>query len=52
MSYDPKELVQGILEGNRRALAKSITLVESSREEDAKLADEILSGISKKHTLC
>ncbi|MBP7281042.1 MAG: methylmalonyl Co-A mutase-associated GTPase MeaB [Leptospiraceae bacterium] len=50
MSYDPKELVQGILEGNRRALAKSITLVESSREEDAKLADEILSGISKKHT--
>ena len=50
MNYNPEELVQGILEGNRRALAKSITLVESSRAQDAKLADEILSGISKKQT--
>ena len=39
MNYNPEELVQGILEGNRRALAKSITLVESSRAQDAKLAD-------------
>ncbi|HMZ64002.1 MAG TPA: methylmalonyl Co-A mutase-associated GTPase MeaB [Leptospiraceae bacterium] len=40
------ELIKGILEGNRRALAKSITLVESSRFEDAKLSDEVLSGVA------
>lgn len=49
MSYTPEELIQGILEGNRRALAKSITLIESSRESDTKLADEIIAGVSTKH---
>jgi LAO/AO transport system kinase len=50
MSYDPKELTRGILEGNRRSLAKAITLVESSRVEDSKAADEILYGIVNKPT--
>jgi LAO/AO transport system kinase len=50
MSYNQEELIQGILEGNRRALAKSITLVESSREDDAKKADEILTRVAHKHS--
>lgn len=50
MSYDPKELTKGILEGSRRALAKAITLVESSRVEDSKAADEVLYGIVSKQT--
>ncbi len=50
MSYIPEELIQGVLAGNRRALAKSITLVESSLSEDAKTADEILYGITGKST--
>ncbi len=50
MSYNPEELAKGILAGNRRALAKSITLVESSLPEDAKTADEILYRITGKST--
>jgi putative protein kinase ArgK-like GTPase of G3E family len=38
---DIKNLIEDLLAGNRRALAKTITIIESSRKEDYKLADEI-----------
>ena len=38
----PTSLVDGICRGDRPALAKAITLVESSRPEDRKIADQIL----------
>ncbi len=38
------EYVQGILAGDRTALARAITLVESSRPEDAELAQQIIDA--------
>lgn len=41
-----KELVKGILNGNRRSLAKAITLIESSRKDTVLSAQYILEEIS------
>lgn len=38
------EYVEGILRGDRIALARAITLIESSRAEDAQLAQQILEA--------
>ena len=42
VDLSPVRLIQGILEGDRPLLAKAITLVESSRPEDRKAAEEII----------
>ncbi|MBF0165320.1 MAG: methylmalonyl Co-A mutase-associated GTPase MeaB [Magnetococcales bacterium] len=42
----PEELAEGILRGERRALAKGITLIESSRPEDELLASALLDRLS------
>lgn len=39
------ELTQKILSGNRRAIAKAITLIESSREDHQNSAQELLSDL-------
>ncbi|TNE72619.1 methylmalonyl Co-A mutase-associated GTPase MeaB [bacterium] len=41
----PQELSKQIQLGNRRALAKAITLIESNRESDEQLAQELLSQL-------
>ena len=40
--YDPLKLMAGVLKGERRALARAITLVESTRPEHRQLAIELL----------
>jgi LAO/AO transport system kinase len=45
LSQDPEFYVDGVLAGNRRILAKTITLVESTREEHQELAMEILDRL-------
>lgn len=40
-----KELTEKILSGNRRAIAKAITLIESSREDHQDKAQELLNGL-------
>ena len=42
---DPEEYVRGILDGNRRMIAKTITLVESSLKEHRKAAFKIVEKI-------
>jgi len=39
------ECVRGVVEGDRRLLAKAITLVESMRREDAPLREELLARL-------
>ncbi|GAA3775290.1 methylmalonyl Co-A mutase-associated GTPase MeaB [Flavobacterium ginsengiterrae] len=39
-----QELISGILEGNRTALSRAITLVESTNPEHAEKAQEIING--------
>ncbi|MCF8059128.1 MAG: methylmalonyl Co-A mutase-associated GTPase MeaB [Bacteriovoracaceae bacterium] len=41
---DPNEIQKKLFAGDRRALAKAITLIESQKEEDKNLADLILKG--------
>lgn len=41
----PQEIAKNILQGNRRSLAKAITLIESKRKEDRVDADLILKEI-------
>ena len=41
-SHPPKHYVDGILSGHRTILAQAITLVESSREADRELAEQII----------
>lgn len=43
--YDIKQLSSLIQSGNRRALAKGITLIESNREEDEAPAQELLNAL-------
>ncbi len=43
---NPKKLAKQVRAGDRRALARAITLVESSRAEDRKLANELLTILS------
>lgn len=38
----PEEIVEKLLKGDRRALAKAITLIESNKEADRSQADEVL----------
>jgi LAO/AO transport system kinase len=45
ISQDPSFYVDGVLAGNRRILAKTITLVESTRPEHQELAMEILDRL-------
>lgn len=44
-SFSIPQLVQGILSGNKRLLAKGITLIESKKSEHRQLADELLHEI-------
>jgi LAO/AO transport system kinase len=41
----PEEYIKGVLAGNRRMIAKAITLVESSLPEHKKAAAEVLEGL-------
>lgn len=43
---DPKQLAKQVRAGDRRAIARAITLVESSRAEDRKPANELLALLS------
>ncbi|ABK42913.1 methylmalonyl-CoA mutase metallochaperone MeaB [Magnetococcus marinus MC-1] len=45
MRHTGQEYIAGVLAGNRRMVAKAITLVESSRAEDRLLAREVLAGL-------
>ena len=47
---DIQDLIKDLLSGNRRALAKAITIIESSRKEDFVLADKILLALKEKKT--
>ncbi|WP_299981261.1 methylmalonyl Co-A mutase-associated GTPase MeaB [Desulfobacula sp.] len=42
---DPDSFVQGILDGNRRMIAKTITLIESSLKEHQKIAFTVMEKI-------
>ncbi|MCP4689297.1 MAG: methylmalonyl Co-A mutase-associated GTPase MeaB [Desulfobacterales bacterium] len=42
---DPKFYIDGVLEGNRRILAKTITLIESSLPAHAALAREVIDAL-------
>ncbi len=42
---DPKQYVDGVLQGQRRSIAKAITLVESSLPEHRKLAATMMEGL-------
>ena len=44
---NPDALVAGVLAGNRRALSRSITLVESERDDLAQLGQQVLSAVLK-----
>jgi LAO/AO transport system kinase len=43
----PDKLADALLQGDRRALAQAITLVESSRPDDREPGDELLARIAK-----
>lgn len=43
------QLAEGIISGNRRSLAKGITLIESNRDSDQKMAAELLRGLPRVH---
>ena len=45
MKLGAKELIEGVKKGNKRLLAKAITLVESKKEEHRMIAEEILKEI-------
>jgi LAO/AO transport system kinase len=45
MTIDACALTNGILAGDRRALAKGITLIESSRQEDQDCAEKLLVNL-------
>lgn len=41
----PEELIEGVVNRDRRALARAITLVESSRQEDRERATQLLDAL-------
>ena len=43
---DPGNLAQRVLDGDRRALARAITLVESNRREDREAAKVLLEKLA------
>lgn len=45
MTRDTQQLHRGIEQGDRRMLAKGITLVESTRHEDVQLAQELVGSL-------
>ncbi len=45
MKINPTDIAEKITKGNRRSLAKAITLVESSRRQDLLLAQEVLKQV-------
>jgi LAO/AO transport system kinase len=45
MNKNINALKTGVLEGDRRLLAQAITLVESSREDHQKLADQLINSV-------
>jgi LAO/AO transport system kinase len=45
VSYSTEQLVAGVRRGDRRALAKAITLIESARGEDQARAQEVLGAL-------
>lgn len=45
MNHDPKALAQGVLAGQRRALARAITLIESTRDDHRAVADALLEQL-------
>ncbi len=49
MSYrtrlSPQAYIDGVLSGNRFALSRAITLIESQREADMQLAETVMAGI-------
>lgn len=49
MSAAPSVLARGVLSGDRRSLARAITLVESSRPEDEPLALDLLRELAPRH---
>ncbi len=44
-ALSPEEYIQGVLDGNRRMIAKAITLVESSLAEHKIVAEKVLEGL-------
>ncbi len=42
---DPKMCIEGILDGNRRILSKTITLIESIRPDDQPHAQDVVDGL-------
>ncbi|HVI52046.1 MAG TPA: methylmalonyl Co-A mutase-associated GTPase MeaB [Candidatus Sulfotelmatobacter sp.] len=45
MNHDPVALAQGVLAGQRRALARAITLIESTRDDHRAVADALLEQL-------
>lgn len=45
MNHDPVALAQGVLAGQRRALARAITLIESTRDDHRAIADALLERL-------
>ena len=45
MPHDPQKYIDGVLEGNRRILAKTITLIESSLESHRQMSRRILEKL-------
>lgn len=46
LALDPETLAEGVLEGNRRALARAITLIESTRNDHRYAASELLQRLT------
>ena len=45
MSTGPKKLAEGILSGDRRSLARAITIIESKRDDHQALAAELIGAL-------
>jgi len=48
VKLDLDQLVQGVLLGDRTSLGKALTLVESNRQEDREVVEDLLAQISSK----
>ena len=45
LNMDPETYIEGVCSGDRRLLAKTITLVESTRPEHRRLAQQVIDGL-------
>ena len=43
---EPEKLAEAVFAGDRRALARAVTLVESSRKDHQSLADRLLEQLA------